>query len=80
MDIGDIPDPAGPAASSETECSAHEKSDVEREATSNNIRGDTPERGTDNQTNEERTCREPGFVFRDPEFSRQRRQGQSNAL
>lgn len=46
--IGDVPDPVGPAASSKAERATDEQSAVERRAASDNIRCDTPERGTDN--------------------------------
>lgn len=80
MDMGAVPNPAGPAASSEAECATEEQSAVKRRAASNNIRGDAPEGGTDNQPNEERTCRKSRVVFWNAEFGGQWRQSQSNTL
>lgn len=78
--IENVPDPVGTTASSEAESATDEQSAVERRATSDDIRGDTPEGGTDNQTDEERTCRESRVVPRNSEFMRQRVQSQSNTL
>lgn len=75
-----LPNPVGPAASSKTERATDEQSAVKCRTASNDIRSNAPERGTNNQTNEERAGGETRVVTRDSELVGQRRQSQGNAL
>lgn len=74
------PDPAISTASGEAKDTGEHKSEVECQATTDNIRGDSPEAGSDAKTQEKRQRGVPDFGFADTKFSGKRREGKSDTL
>lgn len=75
-----LPNPVGPTASSETKGTTEEKRRVESRSSTDGIRSNTPERGTDNQTNEKGTGSETGISLGNTKFLSHGTQGESNTL
>lgn len=75
-----IPNPVRTTASSKTKCTAQEERAVKSRATTNSVRSNTPERGTDSKPHEQSNSCETGLGLGKAELFRQRSQGQGHTL
>jgi hypothetical protein len=78
--LRDLPDPGGTTTGSQAKGTGQEQSHIEGKTTTDNIRSNTPERGTDAETNEQSACGETHPRSGESELVRDGSQCQSNTL